>query len=66
MLKYQFRRRRRRRRSCFMKPLQINQFYNTDKKKIRVNTEECLLKARIVKPAETAVAREWLYKQAHC
>jgi hypothetical protein len=22
----------------------------------------CLLKARIMKPAETAVAREWLYK----
>jgi hypothetical protein len=26
----------------------------------------CLLKARIVKPAETAVAREWLHKHAHC
>jgi hypothetical protein len=23
----------------------------------------CLLKARIVKPAETAVAREWLFKR---
>jgi hypothetical protein len=31
-----------------------------------LNTVVCLLKARIVKPQETAVARERLYKHARC
>jgi hypothetical protein len=34
--------------------------------KIIIYIVECLLKARVVKPAETAVARERFCKHAHC
>jgi hypothetical protein len=33
---------------------------------ISVDTVECLLKARTVKLAETAAARDWLCKHSHC
>jgi hypothetical protein len=35
-------------------------------KKIQFDIGACLLKARIVKPAETAVAKKPLCKLAHC